>query len=121
MSGRRLLGMATGAYGSKWQKARRDYLDAHPRCATPGCLNIATIVDHRIPHKGDAERFWNRRNWQPRCKPCHDRKTASRDGGFGNPVKHGTHVHSGCDSNGRPLDPAHHWNRGSEPERRRDR
>nr|WP_292832122.1 HNH endonuclease signature motif containing protein [Mesorhizobium sp.] len=27
--------------------------------------------------------FWDRSNWQPLCKPCHDRKTATSDGGFG--------------------------------------
>jgi len=31
--------------------------------------------------------FWDERNWQALCKPCHDAKTAREDGGFGRPVK----------------------------------
>lgn len=43
----------------------------------------ATIVDHKVPHKGDKALFWDSTNWQSLCKPCHDRKTAREDGGFG--------------------------------------
>ena len=41
------------------------------------------VVDHIIPHKGDKVLFWDRSNWQPLCKTCHDTKTAREDGGFG--------------------------------------
>jgi 5-methylcytosine-specific restriction enzyme A len=27
--------------------------------------------------------FWDRNNWQAMAKACHDKKTASEDGGFG--------------------------------------
>ncbi len=30
------------------------------------------MVDHKIPHKGDQKLFWDRDNWQPLCKACHD-------------------------------------------------
>jgi 5-methylcytosine-specific restriction protein A len=43
-------------------------------------------VDHIIPHKGNKGLFWTRFNHQALCKSCHDRKTATEDGGFG----HGT-------------------------------
>jgi len=33
------------------------------------------VVDHIIPHKGDQQLFWNRDNWQPMAKSCHDKKT----------------------------------------------
>lgn len=46
----------------------------------------ATVVDHITPHKGDKALFWQRANWQPLCKRCHDIKTAIEDGGFGRPV-----------------------------------
>jgi 5-methylcytosine-specific restriction endonuclease McrA len=32
----------------------------------------------------DQQLFWNSENWQPLCKVCHDIKTASEDGAFGN-------------------------------------
>ncbi len=43
----------------------------------------ATVVDHIVPHKGDQQLFWDTRNWQSMSKPCHDKKTAKEDGGFG--------------------------------------
>jgi 5-methylcytosine-specific restriction protein A len=58
-------------------------------CQCPDCqegkirLTPATVVDHRIPHKGDKQLFWDSTNWQAMSKPCHDRKTAREDGGFG--------------------------------------
>ncbi len=33
---------------------------------------LATVVDHKIPHKGDETLFWDRKNWQSLCKPHHD-------------------------------------------------
>jgi 5-methylcytosine-specific restriction protein A len=44
----------------------------------------ATVVDHIKPHQGDPELFWDSENLQALCAPCHSRKTASEDGGFGN-------------------------------------
>ena len=52
----------------------------HPLCAKcreNGKLTPATVVDHIIPHRGDPVLFWDRSNWQPLCKDCHDRKTGS--------------------------------------------
>lgn len=53
-------------------------------CHKKGFLEPATILDHIVPHCGNKELFWDRKNWQPLCKSCHDRKTATYDGGFGN-------------------------------------
>ncbi|WP_456297628.1 HNH endonuclease signature motif containing protein [Kineothrix alysoides] len=39
----------------------------------------ATVVDHVIPHRGDPILFWDKRNWQPLCKTCHDKKTWNED------------------------------------------
>lgn len=69
-------------YDAKWRRARTYYLSQHPICVR--CGDIATVVDHIIPHKGDMNLFWSANNWQPLCKPCHDRKTVQEDGGFGN-------------------------------------
>ena len=73
-------------YNSRWNKARKAYLAVNPlckRCSESERVTSATIVDHIIPHKGDQELFWDRSNWQGLCKQCHDRKTATEDGGFG--------------------------------------
>lgn len=73
-------------YNRRWQKARITYLSRHPLCkhCEDGDLVVAaTVVDHIVPHKGDQDLFWDSGNWQPLCKPCHDKKTAREDGGFG--------------------------------------
>lgn len=79
-------------YDRKWRRARAAYLAAHPLCAEcgkHGRLEPATVIDHVVPHKGDSSRFWDQSNWQPMCKRCHDRKTATEDGGLGN-VRNGS-------------------------------
>ncbi|WP_368028316.1 HNH endonuclease signature motif containing protein [Paenibacillus sp. DCT19] len=45
------------------------------------------MVDHIVPHKGDEGLFWDSTNWQALCKRCHDIKTVTQDGGFGNDVR----------------------------------
>lgn len=78
-------------YGYRWQKARADFL-SHPdnvlcvMCTDRGHTTVATVVDHIIPHKGDMKLFWDRKNWQPLCAPCHDRdKQAIEKGGAPRP------------------------------------
>jgi 5-methylcytosine-specific restriction protein A len=66
--------------------ARVRFLAEHPwcvRCDAEGGRSLATVVDHRRPHKGDPELFWDERNWDPLCKRHHDQKTVTEDGGFG--------------------------------------
>ena len=73
---------AKRGYGAKWQKARKQYLSAHPLCVLcqkEGRFRKATVVDHIIPHRGDQKLFLDRSNWQALCKPCHDRKTGKED------------------------------------------
>jgi 5-methylcytosine-specific restriction protein A len=75
-------------YGAKWEKARLDYLRAHPlcvHCLARGVITASTVVDHIEPHRGNKELFWDSANWQALCDPDHNRKTATEDGGFGNP------------------------------------
>ena len=74
-------------YGYRWQQARAGYLRKHPlcvHCQVKGRVTIATDLDHIEPHKGDMAKFWDFGNVQGLCKPCHSRKTAAEDGGFGN-------------------------------------
>lgn len=73
-------------YGHRWRKLRAAYLAAHPLCEC-GCGYAATVVDHRKPHNGDLGLLYAWDNLQAMTKPCHDRKTAAKDGGFGNPIR----------------------------------
>jgi 5-methylcytosine-specific restriction protein A len=77
---------AARGYDSKWRRTRQGFLRKHPLCAEherQGEVVSAVVVDHIRPHKGDRALFWDRYNWQPLCKACHDRKTALEDGRWG--------------------------------------
>jgi hypothetical protein len=71
-------------YGRRWRKAREVFLAKNPFCADPfgihgKSLVPATQVDHKIPHRGNPEIFWDVNNWQPLCAVCHSRKTMMHD------------------------------------------
>lgn len=91
-------------YGTAWNKARDLFLVKHPLCKLCeklGRIRSACVVDHITPHKGNLELFWDRGNWQPLCKTCHDSvKQAEERNGY----------LRGADKNGNPLDARHHWN-----------
>lgn len=62
-------------YDYKWQKARKRYLQDHPLCVyceRQGLTAASSVVDHKIPHRGDQNLFWSEANWQALCKTCHD-------------------------------------------------
>ena len=74
-------------YGRKWAKdVREPFLHYFPTCID--CGEPATVPDHDpIPRAelvrqgvADPDAFGFLR---PRCESCHNRKTATRDGGFG--------------------------------------
>jgi 5-methylcytosine-specific restriction endonuclease McrA len=56
-------------------------------CQMEGCGRIEgrshmLVCDHREPHRGDKQLFWDRENLQTLCKPCHDsRKQKLERGG----------------------------------------
>lgn len=58
-------------YGQSWREARDAHLAAHPNCVR--CGRPATLVDHRIPHRGDMKLFWRRDLWDSMCTSCHSR------------------------------------------------
>lgn len=104
-------------YTSAWQRARDGFLRANPLCADHqqrGQFVAAAVVDHKVAPRlkeavdsGDAERiaaarllFWDRGNWQGLCKACHDSAKQRQEKSGRSP---------GCDADGRPLDPGHHW------------
>ncbi|KAA1015961.1 HNH endonuclease [Paraburkholderia panacisoli] len=83
---------AERGYGAAWRRARAAFLRLHPVCECDECraqhrLLPASVVDHRVPHRGDMRVFWDQSNWQALAKRCHDRKTATHDGGFGNALR----------------------------------
>ena len=74
-------------YDNQWRKYRILFLREYPLCEIclkEGRVKSSTVVDHIQPHKGNKVLFWDEKNHQSLCKECHDRKTATEDGGFNN-------------------------------------
>lgn len=95
-------------YTGRWDRARREHLRREPYCRF--CLRrrrkvTATHVDHVVPHRGDKKLFWDRNNWQSLCTTCHNSAKQSEET---------TGVQRGCDEDGVPLDPGHHWRGGTQ-------
>jgi len=63
-----------------WRDARLAFLVACKYvCATNGCSNPATSVDHVKPISSGHD-GWDQSNWQPLCTACH-RTKSSKEGG----------------------------------------
>jgi 5-methylcytosine-specific restriction endonuclease McrA len=68
---------AERGYDGRWKKEREQYLRLYPYCRM--CLELdglevlGTVVDHKIPHRGDMTVFWDRTNWQTLCTTHHSR------------------------------------------------
>lgn len=71
---------AARGYDRRWRRRRMDQLTEHPLCAAcerEGRVVLASVVDHIIPHEGQADPlFWAASNLQSLCKRHHDLKTA---------------------------------------------
>lgn len=96
-------GARARGYSTAWQKYARAYLKRHRWCelCTHRGRNVrARVVDHIVPHRGDQRLFWDPANHQPLCGTCHNsaKQAAERTGRV-----------RGCDQDGVPLDPGHHW------------
>lgn len=77
-------------YGRRWQRESKAFLKVNPLCVIchgKGVVKAASCVDHIKPHKGDKKLFWARSNWQGLCNTCHNKKTATENGGFGHDCK----------------------------------
>ena len=68
---------AERGYDAKWRRVRAQFLRHHPECAV--CGAEATVVDHVVPLSQGGTHEWA--NLQPLCVACHNRKTATVDGG----------------------------------------
>ncbi|WP_041742293.1 HNH endonuclease [Collimonas fungivorans] len=89
----------------RWYRLRHYQLTDTPLCAMCSRLDKvtpATVADHIKPHRGDEVLFFDPKNLQSLCKPCHDGAKQQLE-------KSGTL--RGCDVAGLPLDANHHWNR----------
>lgn len=76
---------AERGYGGRWQRARAVFLRSNPlcvHCQREGRVTAATLVDHRIPHRGDMALFWDQTNWDALCSTHHssDKQMAERSG-----------------------------------------
>ena len=66
---------AERGYGGRWQRARLRFLGNNPLCVMceqRGRVEVATVVDHIVPHRGDQELFWSEDNWQSLCSEHHN-------------------------------------------------
>ena len=94
-----------------WLQFRALHLRAEPlcrRCKEVQHLVPATHVDHVVALvQGGAP--LDEDNVQSLCQPCHAQKTRVEEQ-LGQPRRV-----KGCDANGVPLDPAHHWHDTAAP------
>lgn len=98
-------GYRQSIYGSKWRILRQRHLQLFPMCvlcAELGIVEPATVVDHREPHRGNAELFYDENNLQSLCKTCHDSAKQAQE--------HSGHMR-GSRLDGTPLDVTHPWYR----------
>jgi 5-methylcytosine-specific restriction protein A len=86
-----------------WGKLRRQVLAEVPLCeyCPPGVITPAVAVDHKNNNPADNTRS----NLASVCTSCHSVKTASD--------MHGTVPRMGCDEQGNPRAPSHHWNQAA--------
>jgi 5-methylcytosine-specific restriction enzyme A len=48
-------------------------------CLKENRTTAATVVDHKTPHRGNQELFWDENGWQSLCTLHHNQKTASEN------------------------------------------
>lgn len=92
-------------YTARWSRASRLFLIENPLCVY--CLKLgkttpAQVTDHIKPHKGNINLFWDKNNWQPLCKQCHDSAKA---------VQESKGYLPGAGADGLPVDSNHPWNK----------
>lgn len=59
---------------ARWRTLRELVLTSNPLCVmcrAAGRVVVASVVDHREPHKGDLALFWSLENLQGLCASCH--------------------------------------------------
>jgi 5-methylcytosine-specific restriction protein A len=61
-------------YTAAWDVASKAFRADPDHVLCLGCnavkrVEIATVTDHIVPHRGDMDLFWDRSNWQGACTP----------------------------------------------------
>lgn len=64
-------------YDRTWSGYRLKFLKYNPKCYA--CGDVATVVDHLIPHQGDVKLFKQTDNHLPLCSKCHNKITGLFD------------------------------------------
>lgn len=67
------------------------------------------VADHKTPHRGDEQLFWDDTNLWTLCKTCHDgpKQSVEKGGKETGAIGYSTDV----GPSGMPVDPRHPWNR----------
>ena len=88
-----------------WRHIRRAQLARMPLCEVctqRGLVVPATVVNHRVAHRGDTALFADPANLQSTCAHCHDSEIQSRE-------RTGRTWDSAIGADGLPSDPTHPW------------
>jgi 5-methylcytosine-specific restriction enzyme A len=100
---------------ARWRKVRRLKLAADPLCEICKLFKVvcvADIVDHRIPVTQGGAEFPPISGLASLCIPHHNAKTRAEQLGLKFiPEKVIALDDRGCDANGVPYNPLHHWNK----------
>lgn len=80
---------AQRGYGYAWQKYRawfvvqvdcsvcgRNHAICEGKCREQGIVSVTFAVDHKTPHRGDRQLFWDHHNHQGLCEQEHNAKAA---------------------------------------------
>jgi 5-methylcytosine-specific restriction protein A len=93
---------------SQWKRLRKAKLQRNPcceRCLKLGYVELATVVHHKVAHRGNEQLFLDIDNLEALCKPHHDGEAQSEEKqGYSRAV----------DNNGWPLDARHPMNKYDE-------
>lgn len=73
---------ALATNSAAWRAIRMQVLGSEPLCRTCAAKGVTRGANHVDHIDGDAHNN-SPENLQPLCAPCHSRKTAREDGGFG--------------------------------------
>jgi 5-methylcytosine-specific restriction protein A len=68
---------AERGYGGRWQRERKTFLARQENvlcvmCQAEGRVTLATVVDHKVAHRGNETLMWDQDNWQALCAQHHD-------------------------------------------------
>ena len=84
----------------EWRRLRKIVLTTGSPLCVRCNLSLATVVDHKRPHRFDPALFFDLNNLQKMCARCHD--TFKKNMEFGK-------VDTACDEDGFPMDENHPW------------